>query len=189
MLVPDDMNGQTVGVLGLGGSGVAAVAALQAAGAHVVAFDDGKNQQDLPAIQMTDWRDWPWQNMAAMVISPGIPHLHPTPHPAAAHANSLEIEVISEVELALRAKPQAQLVVVTGTNGKSTTTALIGHCLATAGRAHAIGGNLGDPACSLDDPGKDGVLVLELSSYQLETTPSLAPDISILLNILSLIHI
>ena len=183
MLVPDDMNGQTVGVLGLGGSGVAAVAALQAAGAHVVAFDDGKNQQDLPAIQMTDWRDWPWQNMAAMVISPGIPHLHPTPHPAAAHANSLEIEVISEVELALRAKPQAQLVVVTGTNGKSTTTALIGHCLATAGRAHAIGGNLGDPACSLDDPGKDGVLVLELSSYQLETTPSLAPDISILLNI------
>ena len=91
--------------------------------------------------------------------------------------------MISEVELALRAKPQAQLVVVTGTNGKSTTTALIGHCLATAGRAHAIGGNLGDPACSLDDPGKDGVLVLELSSYQLETTPSLAPDISILLNI------
>jgi UDP-N-acetylmuramoylalanine--D-glutamate ligase len=73
--------------------------------------------------------------------------------------------------------------VVTGTNGKSTTTALIGQCLKTAGRAHAIGGNLGDPACSLDDPGRDGVLVLELSSYQLETTPSLAPDISILLNI------
>jgi len=183
MLVPHDMNGQTVGVLGLGGSGIAAVAALRAAGAHVVAFDDGKHQQDLPAIQMTDWRDWPWQDMAAMVISPGIPHLHPKPHPAAAHANSLQIDVISEVELALRAKPQAKLVVVTGTNGKSTTTALIGHCLATAGRAHAIGGNLGDPACSLDDPGKDGVLVLELSSYQLETTPSLAPNISILLNI------
>jgi UDP-N-acetylmuramoylalanine--D-glutamate ligase len=183
MLVQHDMNGQTVGVLGLGGSGIAAVAALRAAGAHVVAFDDGKHQQDLPAIQVTDWRDWPWQDMAAMVISPGIPHLHPKPHPAAAHANSLQIDVISEVELALRAKPQAKLVVVTGTNGKSTTTALIGHCLATAGRAHAIGGNLGDPACSLDDPGKDGVLVLELSSYQLETTPSLAPDISILLNI------
>ena len=183
MLVQHDMNGQTVGVLGLGGSGIAAVAALRAAGAYVVTFDDGKHQQDLPAIQMTDWRDWPWQDMAAMVISPGIPHLHPKPHPAAAHANSLQIDVISEVELALRAKPQAKLVVVTGTNGKSTTTALIGHCLATAGRAHAIGGNLGEPACSLDDPGKDGVLVLELSSYQLETTPSLAPDISILLNI------
>ena len=72
MLVPHDMNGQTVGVLGLGGSGIAAVAALQAAGAHVVAFDDGKYQQDLPAIQMTDWRDWPWQDMAAMVISPAF---------------------------------------------------------------------------------------------------------------------
>jgi UDP-N-acetylmuramoylalanine--D-glutamate ligase len=183
MLVPYDMNGQTIGVLGLGRSGVAAAAALQAAGAHVVAFDDGKHQQDLQAIQMTDWRNWPWKDMAAMVISPGIPHLHPEPHPAAAHANSLQIDVISEVELALRAKPKAQLVVVTGTNGKSTTTALIGHCLKTARRAHAIGGNYGDPACSLADPGKDGVLVLELSSYQLETTPSLAPDISILLNI------
>ena len=177
------MNGQTVGVLGLGGSGVAAVNALQAAGAHVVAFDDGNGQRDLRAIHLTDWRDWPWQDMSAMVISPGIPHLHPKPHPAATHAKRSKIEVISEVEVALRAKPQAQLVVVTGTNGKSTTTALIGHCLATAGRAHAIGGNLGDPACSLEDPGKDGVLVLELSSYQLETTPSLAPDISILLNI------
>ena len=183
MLVPHEMNGQIVGVLGLGGSGVAAVAALQAAGAHVVAFDDEKHQQRPQPIHMTDWRDWPWQDMTAMVISPGIPHLHPKPHPAVTHANSRQIEVISEVELALRAKPLAQLVVITGTNGKSTTTALIGHCLATAGRAHAIGGNLGDPACSLDDPGKDGVLVLELSSYQLETTPSLAPHIAILLNI------
>ncbi|MGB2251817.1 MAG: Mur ligase family protein, partial [Candidatus Puniceispirillaceae bacterium] len=170
MLVPNDMNGQIIGVLGLGRSGIAAVAALQAAGARVVAFDDEKHHYNLPAVHMTDWRDWPWQDMAAMVISPGIPHRHPKPHPAAAHANSLQIEVISEIELAMRAKPQARLVVVTGTNGKSTTTALIGQCLKTAGRAHAIGGNLGDPACSLDDPGKDGVLVLELSSYQLETT-------------------
>ena len=109
MLVPHDMNGQIIGVLGLGGSGIAAVAALQAAGAHVVAFDDEKHQHDLSAIYMTDWRDWPWRDMAAMVISPGIPHFHPKPHPAAAHANSLQIEVISEVELALRAKPQARL--------------------------------------------------------------------------------
>ena len=85
MLIPHDMNGQTVGVLGLGGSGVAAVAALQAAGAHVVAFDDGKYQQDLPAIQMTDWRDWPWQDMAAMVISPGIPHLQPKLDTSSSH--------------------------------------------------------------------------------------------------------
>ena len=183
MLVPHDMNGQTIGVLGLGGSGIAAIAALRAAGAHVYAFDDVKDQQDIPEIPMTNWQDWPWQKLDAMVISPGIPHLHPKPHPAAAFAHGHGIEVISEVEVALRAKPQARLVVVTGTNGKSTTTALIGHCLKTAGFANAIGGNLGDPASSLDDPGKAGALVLELSSYQLETTPSLAPAISILLNI------
>ncbi len=183
MLVPHDMKGQVIGVLGLGGSGLAAIATLQAAGAHVFAFDDLKPQQDVPEINQIDWQDWPWDKLNAMVISPGIPHRHPTPHPAAAHAYRRHIEVISEVEIALRAKPKAKLIVITGTNGKSTTTALIGHCLITAGYPVAIGGNLGDAACSLDDPGENGALVLELSSYQLETTPSLAPSISILLNI------
>ncbi len=172
-----------VGVLGLGGSGLAAVAALKAAGAHVYAFDDVKTQQDTPQITLTSWRDWPWERLEAMVISPGIPHDYPMPHPAAACANSKRIQIISEVELALRAKPKARLVAITGTNGKSTTTALIGHCLKSAGCSVAIGGNLGDAACSLNDPGEHGTLVLELSSYQLETTPSLKPSISILLNI------
>ena len=183
MLVPHDMKGQVIGVLGLGRSGLAAVAALKAAGAHVFAFDDVKTQQDIPQITLTSWRDWPWDKLEAMVISPGIPHNHPMPHPAAAHANRQHIPIISEVELALRAKPKARLVAITGTNGKSTTTALIGHCLQAAKRPVAIGGNLGDAACSLDDPGEHGTLVLELSSYQLETTPSLKPSISILLNI------
>ena len=183
MLVPHYMNEQIIGVLGLGASGVAAVATLRTAGANVFAFDDVKTQHDIPEITITNWQDWPWDKLDAMVISPGIPHHHPTPHPAAALAYRQHIEVISEVELALRAKPKAKLVAVTGTNGKSTTTALIGHCLHTAGYPVAIGGNLGNAACSLDDPGENGILVLELSSYQLETTPSLAPSISILLNI------
>jgi UDP-N-acetylmuramoylalanine--D-glutamate ligase len=183
MLIPYDMKGQIIGVLGLGSSGLAAIATLQAAGAYVFAFDDVKTQQDIPKITLTPWRDWPWDELEAMVISPGIPHKYPMPHPAAAHANRWQIPIISEVELALRAKPKAQLIAITGTNGKSTTTALIGHCLQTAGCPVAIGGNLGDAACSLDDPGENGTLVLELSSYQLETTPSLKPSISILLNI------
>jgi len=183
VLVPHDMKGQAIGVLGLGGSGLAAVAALKAAGAHVFAFDDVKTQQNTPQITLTSWRDWPWEKLDAMVISPGIPHNYPEPHPAAAHASCHQIPIISEVEIALRAKPKARLVAITGTNGKSTTTALIGHCLKTARYPVAIGGNLGNAACSLDDPGKHGILVLELSSYQLETTPSLKPSISILLNI------
>ena len=107
----------------------------------------------------------------------------PAPHPAAARAAQAGIEVISEVEIALRARPAARLVVVTGTNGKSTTTALLGHCLSTAGIPVAVGGNIGDAACNLQDPGRDGVIVLEMSSYQLETTPALRADIAVLLNI------
>ena len=183
MLVPHNMKGQKIGVLGLGESGLAAIAALKAAGAHVFAFDDVKTQQDIPQITLTNWCDWPWHELEAMVISPGIPHKYPVPHPAAAHANRHQISIISEVELALRAKPRARLIAITGTNGKSTTTALIGHCLKTAKCPVAIGGNLGNAACSLDDPGEHGILVLELSSYQLETTPSLKTSISILLNI------
>ncbi len=183
MLVPHSMKGQMIGVLGLAQSGRAAVAVLQAGGARVFAFDDEKSQHDIPEITMTNWMDWPWHELDALVISPGIPHRHPKPHPAAAWAYSHNVNIISEVELALRSEPKAQLIAITGTNGKSTTTALIGHCLKTAGYPVAVGGNLGDPACLLVDPGKNGVLVLELSSYQLETTPSLTPSISILLNI------
>ena len=79
--------------------------------------------------------------------------------------------------------PQAPIVVITGTNGKSTTTALVGHCLQEAGKAVVVGGNIGRAACSLNDPGPDGVIVLELSSYQLETTPALSPTIAVILNI------
>ena len=84
---------------------------------------------------------------------PRNPASAPAPHPAAARAAAANIEILSEVEIALRAVPQAPIVVITGTNGKSTTTALVGHCLQEAGKAVAVGGNIGRAACSLDDPG------------------------------------
>jgi UDP-N-acetylmuramoylalanine--D-glutamate ligase len=187
MLVPKGITGKTVGVLGLGLSGRAAIRSLAAAGADIFAFDDAvvphTATADIRPAQFAAWQDWPWHQMALLVISPGIPHHHPTPHPAAAMAADQGIEIVSEVELALRAQPTAKLVAVTGTNGKSTTTALIGHCLKAAAISVAVGGNIGAAACSLDDPGPDGVLVLEMSSYQLEKTPSLAPDVAVILNI------
>ena len=183
MLVPHIMSGQTVGVLGLGSSGMAAAASLYAAGVTIFAHDDNKPDTRLANGTVMAWQDWPWQDLNALVISPGIPHLHPAPHPAAAHAAAKNIEIISEVEIALRAAPQARIEVITGTNGKSTTTALVGHCLQQAGKAAAVGGNIGQAACLLDDPGPDGVIVLELSSYQLETTPALSPTIAVVLNI------
>jgi len=184
MLVPHNMSGKMVGILGLGLSGMAAARALVAGGASVWLHDDNHTPDKLPAgATLSDWQEWPWDRLASMVISPGIPHGHPQPHPAAAHAAKAGVEVISEIEIAMRAAPRGRIVAITGTNGKSTTTALIGHCLRDAGIDVAVGGNIGDAACNLDDPGTGGVIVLELSSYQLETTPSLRADIAILLNI------
>ena len=185
MLVPQSMSGRKVGILGLGLSGMAAARALSAAGAMTWLHDDHLTMRgDMPSgATLCGWQDWPWDQLSSMVISPGIPHRHPVPHPAAARAAAAGIEVISEIEIAMRAAPAARIVAITGTNGKSTTTALTGHCLRAAGRHVAVGGNIGDAACNLDDPGADGVIVLELSSYQLETTPSLRADIAMLLNI------
>ena len=185
MLVPNSMSGRKVGILGLGLSGMAAARALSAAGALTWLHDDHGALRDDPPCGATlaNWQDWPWAELSSVVISPGIPHEHPAPHPAAARATAAGIEVISEIEIAMRAAPAARLVAITGTNGKSTTTALTGHCLREAGRQVAVGGNIGDAACNLYDPGADGVIVLELSSYQLETTPSLRADVAMILNI------
>ncbi|MEP2282099.1 MAG: Mur ligase family protein, partial [Nitratireductor sp.] len=124
-----------------------------------------------------------WKSIDALVLSPGIPHTHPAPHPAAVHAKAAGVAIIGDVELLLAECPDAKIVAITGTNGKSTSTALIGHIFATAGKQAEVGGNLGTPVLSFASLGADGTYILELSSYQLELTPSLAPDIAILLNI------
>ena len=184
MLIPVQMTGKIAGVLGLGRSGLAAAASLLAAGATVFLADDHKTPEQLPdGAHLRSWLDWPWTEIDLMVISPGVAHAHPVPHPAAKLAAEYNVGVVSEIEIAMLAQPAARIVGITGTNGKSTTTALVGHCLETAGIAVAIGGNIGDAACQMNDPGPDGVIVLELSSYQLETTPSLRTDVSVVLNI------
>jgi UDP-N-acetylmuramoylalanine--D-glutamate ligase len=121
--------------------------------------------------------------MAALVMSPGIPHTHPNPHPAAAAARKAKVPLVGDIELLVRSTPGARHVAITGTNGKSTTTALIGHILRESGRDVAVGGNLGTPVLSFAPLGPDGIYVLEMSSYQLELTFSLEFDIAVLLNI------
>ncbi len=184
MLIPVRMAGKIVGVLGLGRSGLAAAATLLAAGATLFLTDDHKTPEQLPeGAHLLSWSDWPWTEIDLMVISPGIAHSYPAPHPAVKLAAENNVEVVSEIEIAMLAQPAARIVGITGTNGKSTTTALVGHCLEVAGIAVAVGGNIGEAACQINDPGPNGVIVLELSSYQLETTPSLRTDVSVLLNI------
>ena len=121
--------------------------------------------------------------MAALVLSPGIPHTFPEPHPVVARARAAGVEIIGDVELLFRSQPQAVYVGVTGTNGKSTTTALIGHILAVAGADIRVGGNLGPPVLAFDAFDAKTVCILEMSSYQLELTPSLVFNVAVLLNI------
>jgi UDP-N-acetylmuramoylalanine--D-glutamate ligase len=177
--------GRKVAVFGMGASGRAAVKALLAGGATVLADDD--DRATLAGLPAADLRATAFDGVAALVLSPGVPLTHPAPHWVAAKAKAAGVPVIGDIELfagALsRAMPGAKLVAITGTNGKSTTTALIGHVLQGGGRRVAVGGNLGTPALALDALGPDGIYVLELSSYQIDLTPSLAPDVGVLLNI------
>src|SRR5712672_926507 len=185
MIVVDNFRGRPVGVLGLAKSGRAAAQALAAGGAEVLAWDDNAAVRDalraaLPLHDLTtaDWRDIP-----ALILSPGIPHSFPEPHPAVVRARDAGAEIMGDTELLGRAQPDARYVGITGTNGKSTTTALIGHILASAGRPVEVGGNLGTPALSFAPLGRDGTYVIEASSFQLELIAALAFDVAILLNI------
>jgi UDP-N-acetylmuramoylalanine--D-glutamate ligase len=173
--------GRPVAVLGLGKSGLNASRALAASGAQVWAWDDDEAKRS--AVPTTDLYACDWSQPSALVISPGIPHRFPKPHPIAAKAEAAGCPIIGEVELLFRAQPRARYVGITGTNGKSTTTALTGHLLKRAGRKVEIGANLGTPALALSPLDTEGVYVLEMSSYQLELAPSARFHAGVLLNI------
>jgi UDP-N-acetylmuramoylalanine--D-glutamate ligase len=179
-------NGLPVAVLGLGKSGLSAARALSESGAEVWAWDDSEERraaaeaEGVPLVELTgcDWRE-----LTSLVISPGIPHGHPAPHAVATLARRHGCEIIGDIELLGRAQRNATFLGVSGTNGKSTTTALIGHILETSGREVQVGGNLGMPALDLEPLDSGGIYVLEMSSYQLEITVSITFDVAVLLNI------
>jgi UDP-N-acetylmuramoylalanine--D-glutamate ligase len=177
--------GRRVAVLGLAKSGRTAAEALAAGGADVLAWDDNPKALEGfgPEIRIENLPEADWNGTAALVLSPGIPHSFPEPHPAVAKARAAGVEIVGDLELLARAQPEARYIGITGTNGKSTTTALIGHILHQAGRTAEVGGNLGTPALALAQLGHDGAYVLECSSYQLELLSTLSFEIAVLLNI------
>jgi UDP-N-acetylmuramoylalanine--D-glutamate ligase len=180
------MAGQPVAVMGLGKSGLAAARALVAGEAQVWAWDDSAGRREAAAaagIPLVDLYRQDLRGASALVLSPGIPHEFPAPHPVARRAREAGLEIIGEIELLARSQPAAVYIGVTGTNGKSTTTALIGHILGLSHQMVQVGGNLGTPALALDPLGEDGIYVLEMSSYQLELTYSLIFDVAVLTNI------
>lgn len=178
--------GRTVAVMGLGRSGIAAAHALAASGAEVWAWDDdeaSRRRAEAEGVAIVDLMACDWRVPKALVLSPGIPFHYPAPHPVAALARSAGCAVLGDIELLGKAKGAARLCGITGTNGKSTTTALIGHLLKEAGIPTEVGGNLGTPALALAPLGGDGIYVLEVSSFQLDLTASIAFDVAVLLNI------
>ncbi len=172
---------RTVVVLGAARSGLAAADALAAGGAQVLVWDDDPSRRDAARAQGHETSaPTDWHTVAALVPSPGVPLSHPMIRAAQA---APETEVVGDIELLTRAQPAARRIAVTGTNGKSTTTALIGHMLETAGCAVQTGGNLGTPALALEPADASATFVLELSSYQLDLTTSASFDVALLLNI------
>ncbi|MEM9937238.1 MAG: UDP-N-acetylmuramoyl-L-alanine--D-glutamate ligase [Pseudomonadota bacterium] len=184
--------GREVAVYGLGRTGLSAAKALAAGGARVHAWDDGEAARDraeAEGVNVSDINKRDWQRFAALVLSPGIPYRFPQPHRLVRLAEMTGVPVVGDMELFARAvqtlpeKARPKIVGITGTNGKSTTTALIGHILKEAGRDARIGGNIGTGVLDMASLHANAVYVLELSSYQLDLVESLHCDVSVFLNI------
>ena len=173
-----------IGILGMGRTGIASIKLALSNNVNTYIFDD--KTENVPAefsnLFMV-YSKWPWTELDAIVFSPGVPTYLPKPHNAALLSKHFNVPIISDVELVIRLQAASKWVVITGTNGKSTTTALTAHILKHSGKSVTVGGNLGISMAELDSPGKNGIRVVELSSYQLEITPSLNPDVSAILNL------
>lgn len=192
--------GQTVAVFGLGGSGLATARALMAGGANVVCWDDGEGGRkaaEAAGLPVGDLSEMDWKAFAALVLAPGVPLTHPEPHWTVVAATAAGVEVIGDVELFCRERDKlvpgiglaSPLIAITGTNGKSTTTALIAHILKTAGFDAQMGGNIGTPILELEPPearetiGERRFHVIEVSTFQIDLAPSLKPTFGVLLNL------
>ncbi|MBS0240654.1 MAG: UDP-N-acetylmuramoyl-L-alanine--D-glutamate ligase [Proteobacteria bacterium] len=194
MIRATTFNGKRVAVFGLGGSGLATVRSLLAGGAEVAAWDDNEKSRDAAAeagLPLVDLRSVDWSGMSALVLAPGVPLTHPEPHWTVKAATAAGVEVIGDIEIFCRERrataPGSPFIAITGTNGKSTTTALIAHILKSAGYDVQMGGNIGVPILSLEPPINSSspppIHVIEMSSFQIDLTPSLAPSVGILLNV------
>jgi len=186
MIRPQEYAGKTVGVFGLARSGRAAVEALAEVGANILAWDDDASRRDDLDVNLVDLYETDLSALDALLLAPGVPLTHPAPHPLAARASAAGTPIIGDIELFAAARPglpSHRVIGITGTNGKSTTAALMAHTLRQGGYEAALGGNIGVPVLGLEPLSEGGIYVLELSSFQLELTHSLDCELAILLNI------
>ncbi len=192
MIPARGFEGRRVAVFGLGRSGLPAARALKAGGAEPVLWDENERSRETARAEgftVEDLAAADWSGLAALVLAPGVPLTHPKPHWTVERAKASGVPVIGDMELygrATAALPSAErpkTIAITGTNGKSTTTALTGWVLEQAGRTVRVGGNIGIGVLALDPPEPGSVYVLETSSYQLDLIDSFRPDVAVLLNL------
>ena len=196
MIPVKGVKGARIAVLGLGRSGLSAARALAEGGAEALCWDDGaeaRSSAEAEGLTLHDLsRREAWDGVSTLIVSPGIPHLYPEPNAHVASAMAAGVPVDNDIGLFFRslATPQwdrfevtPKVVAITGSNGKSTTSALIHHVLAEVGRDSQLAGNIGRGVLDIDPPGEGGVVVLELSSYQTELARALTPDIAVFTNL------
>ena len=193
MIPVQGYQGLTVGVLGLGRSGLATARALAAGGAIPLCWDDNPAARETAEAEGFAVADLTREmgSLATLVVSPGIPHLYPKPNPVIAATYEAGVPVDNDIGLFFRSLGQGEwmmhdtppkVIAITGSNGKSTTTALIHHILEHAGREAQLAGNIGRGVLDIDPPGDGGVVVLELSSYQTDLARALTPDVAVFTN-------
>ncbi|WP_417426564.1 UDP-N-acetylmuramoyl-L-alanine--D-glutamate ligase [Hoeflea sp.] len=190
MIAASTFSGNNVALFGLGGSGMATAKSLVAGGAQLTAWDDNPAQVEAAraaGIPVGDLREIDWSGLHALVLAPGVPLTHPKPHWTVDLANRHAVEIIGDIEIFMRERrahaPGSPFIAITGTNGKSTTTALIAHLISHSGRDAQLGGNIGTAVLTLDPPAPGRVHVVECSSYQIDLAPSLDPSAGLLLNL------
>ena len=190
MIAATTFAGRRVALFGLGGSGLATAQSLMAGGAHVVAWDESEASRAKAialGIQVADLNAQDWTQFKSFVLAPGVPLTHPAPHWSVVRAQGAGVEIFGDIEIFCRERaahaPQSPFVAITGTNGKSTTTALIAHLYAAFGHDVQMGGNIGVPILSLEPAAANRVHVIELSTFQIDLTPSLNPSVGLLLNV------
>lgn len=190
MIAVTTLAGKKVALFGLGGSGFATARALILGGADVTAWDDNPDSVMKAAaegVHTADLRTIDWSVQSLLVLSPGVPLTHPKPHWTVDLARAAGVDIVGDVELFVRERrahaPDCAFIAITGTNGKSTTTALIAHILKSSGRDTQLGGNIGTAVLTLEPPKAGRFYVVECSSYQIDLAPTLNPSAGILLNL------
>jgi len=189
MITLTEFKGKKVAVFGLGKTGNGAVRALSAGGAEVFAWDDNESTRNQAAkekyqnVRLEEAEKWPWGKIKILVLSPGVPLYFPEAHRVVSLARGAGAEILCDIELLYHANPEAKFVGITGTNGKSTTTALIHHIITSAGIQAEVGGNIGISALDLNGLPPNGIYVIEVSSYQLDLLHKTRFNVAALLNI------